>query len=134
MICFEDKPQMVFPISNFNQLSRFWLRYLVVACFLVTILPYGAKHINDSKVTNIGAIIDYNSRTGKEMRTAMGIAVRKFNNGSPNHKLSLKFQDSRRSPLQAARAGIFFLSHFMMYSSVLLTFSHDRSDCTNVAS
>ncbi|KAF9683635.1 hypothetical protein SADUNF_Sadunf04G0034400 [Salix dunnii] len=95
---------MVFPIINFNQLSRFWLRYLVVTCFLVTTLPYGAKHINDSKVTSIGAIIDYNSRTGKEMRTAMGIAVRKFNNGSPNHKLSLKFQDSRRSPLQAARA------------------------------
>ncbi|KAJ6767000.1 IONOTROPIC GLUTAMATE RECEPTOR [Salix purpurea] len=95
---------MAFPIINFNQLSRFWLRYLVVACFLVTILPYGAKHVNDSKVTNIGAIIDYNSRTGKEMRTAMGIAVRRFNNGSPNHKLSLKFQDSRRSPLQAARA------------------------------
>ncbi|KAJ6402149.1 hypothetical protein OIU84_014270 [Salix udensis] len=95
---------MAFPIINFNQLSRFWLRYLVVACFLVTILPYGAKHVNASKVTNIGAIIDYNSRTGKEMRTAMGIAVRRFNNGSPNHKLSLKFQDSRRSPLQAARA------------------------------
>ncbi|KAJ6766997.1 GLUTAMATE RECEPTOR [Salix purpurea] len=95
---------MAFPIINFNQLSRFWLRYLVVACFLVTILPYGAKHNNDRRVTNIGAIIDYNSRTGKEMRTAMGIAVRRFNNGSPNHKLSLKFQDSRRSPLQAARA------------------------------
>ncbi|KAB5560666.1 hypothetical protein DKX38_005623 [Salix brachista] len=104
MICFEDKAQMAFPIFNFNQLSRFWLRYLVVACFLVTILPYGAKHVNDSKVTNIGAIIDYNSRTGKEVRTAMGIAVRKFNSGSPNHKLSLKFQDSRRSPLQAVHA------------------------------
>ncbi|KAJ6364278.1 hypothetical protein OIU76_029260 [Salix suchowensis] len=95
---------MAFPVINFNQLSRFWLRYLVVACFLVTILPHGAKHNNDRRVTNIGAIIDYNSRTGKEMRTAMGIAVRKFNNGSPNHKLSLKFQDSRRSPLQAAHA------------------------------
>ncbi|KAL3596485.1 hypothetical protein D5086_008122 [Populus alba] len=34
----------------------------------------------------------------------MEIAVRKFNNGSPNHKLSLHFQDSRSSPLQAARA------------------------------
>ncbi|KAL3596486.1 hypothetical protein D5086_008123 [Populus alba] len=34
----------------------------------------------------------------------MEIAVQKFNNGSPNHKLSLYFQDSRSSPLQAARA------------------------------
>ncbi|KAL3596487.1 hypothetical protein D5086_008124 [Populus alba] len=34
----------------------------------------------------------------------MEIAVRKFNNGSPNHKLSLYFQDSRSSPLQAALA------------------------------
>ncbi|KAJ6925961.1 hypothetical protein NC651_010414 [Populus alba x Populus x berolinensis] len=104
MICFEDKALMSFPIINFNQLSRLWLLFLVVTSFLVTTLPHGAKDINDSTVTNIGAIIDVNSRTGKEERTAMEIAVRKFNNGSPNHKLSLYFQDSRSSPLQAARA------------------------------
>jgi len=113
MICFEDKALMSFPIINFNQLSRFWLLFLVVTSFLVTTLPHGAKEINDSKVTNIGAIIDVNSRTGKEEKTAMEIAVQKFNNGSPNHKLSLYFQDSRSSPLQAARAGnilLLFLS------------------------
>ncbi|XP_034893800.1 glutamate receptor 2.7 isoform X2 [Populus alba] len=104
MICFEDKALMSFPIINCNRLSRLWLLFLVVTSFLVTTLPHGAEDINDSKVTNIGAIIDVNSRTGKEERTAMEIAVQKFNNGSPNHKLSLYFQDSRSSPLQAARA------------------------------
>ncbi|XP_011027731.1 PREDICTED: glutamate receptor 2.9-like isoform X2 [Populus euphratica] len=104
MICFEDKALMSFPVINFNQLSRLWLLFLVVTSFLVTTLPHGAKDINDSKVTNIGAIIDVNSRTGKEERTAMEIAVQTFNNGSPNHMLFLYFQDSRSSPLQAARA------------------------------
>ena len=121
MICFEDKALMSFPIINVNHLSRFWLLFLVVTSFLVTTLPHGAKDINDSKVTNIGAIIDVNSRTGKEEKTAMEIAVQKFNNGSPNHKLSLYFQDSQNSPLQAARAGnilLVFLCHFMIYSSM----------------
>jgi ionotropic glutamate receptor len=39
-------------------------------------------------VTNIGAIIDGNSRTGQEEKTAMEIAVQNFNNISSNHKLS----------------------------------------------
>ncbi|PNT39670.2 hypothetical protein POPTR_004G052500v4 [Populus trichocarpa] len=104
MMCFKETALMTFPIFTFNKLPKFWLLFLVVTSFLVTTLPHGAKDINDSKVTNIGAIIDVNSRTGKEEKTAMEIAVQKFNNGSPKHKLSLYFQDSRSSPLQAARA------------------------------
>ncbi|KAJ6935634.1 hypothetical protein NC652_010602 [Populus alba x Populus x berolinensis] len=104
MMCFKETALMPFPIFTFNQLPKFWLLLLVATSFLVTTLPHGAKDIHDSKVTNIGAIIDVNSRTGKQEKTAMEIAVQKFNNGSPNHNLSLYFQDSRRSPLQAARA------------------------------
>nr|XP_034893825.1 glutamate receptor 2.7-like [Populus alba] len=104
MMCFKETALMTFPIFTFNKLPKLWLLLLVAASFLVTTLPHGGKDIYDSKVTNIGAIIDINSRTGKEEKTAMEIAVRKFNNGSPNHKLSLYFQDSRSSPLQAALA------------------------------
>ncbi|KAJ6925965.1 glutamate receptor 2.7-like [Populus alba x Populus x berolinensis] len=103
-MCFKETALMTFPIFTFNKLTKFWLLLLVATSFLVTTLPHGGKDIYDSKVTNIGAIIDINSRTGKEEKTAMEIAVRKFNNGSPNHKLSLNFQDSRSSPLQAALA------------------------------
>ncbi|KAF9683638.1 hypothetical protein SADUNF_Sadunf04G0034700 [Salix dunnii] len=98
MMCSKRNAPVPYVIFPFNQLQKLWLLLFVAASFTVTSLPHGAN------VTNIGAIIDNNSRAGKEVRTAMGIAVRKFNNGSPNHKLSLKFQDSRRSPLQAARA------------------------------
>jgi hypothetical protein len=74
MMCFKETALMTFPIFTFNKLPKFWLLFLVVTSFLVTTLPHGAKDINDSKVTNIGAIIDVNSRTGKEERTAMEIA------------------------------------------------------------
>ncbi|KAL3576156.1 hypothetical protein D5086_021439 [Populus alba] len=57
-----------------------------------------------TKVTNIGAIIDGNSRTGKEEKTAMQIAVQNFNNISRNHKLSLHFKHPKGDPLQAAYA------------------------------
>ncbi|KAB5560667.1 hypothetical protein DKX38_005624 [Salix brachista] len=98
MMCSKGNALVPFTIFPLKQLPKLWLLLFVATSFTVTSLPHGAK------VTKIGAIIDDNSRSGKEVRTAMGIAVRKFNIGSPNHKLSLKFQDSRRSPLQAARA------------------------------
>ncbi|PON57403.1 Ionotropic glutamate receptor [Trema orientale] len=44
----------------------------------------------------VGAIIDVNSRIGKEQRAAMEIAAQNFNNNSKNHELSLYFQDSRK--------------------------------------
>ncbi|KAL5774342.1 hypothetical protein ACOSP7_011899 [Xanthoceras sorbifolium] len=56
------------------------------------------------KLINIGAIIDVNSRVGKEEKVAMEIAVQDFNNASQNHKLSLHFQDRERDPLRAASA------------------------------
>ncbi|MFQ6644625.1 hypothetical protein Gotur_019375, partial [Gossypium turneri] len=59
----------------------------------------------DNKVTNIGAIIDVDSRIGKEEKTALEIAVQSFNNNvSNNRKLSLYIQNSRRDPLLAATA------------------------------
>ena len=117
-MCFKETALMTFPIFTFNKLPKFWLLLLVATSFLVTTLPHGGKDIYDSKVTNIGAIIDINSRTGKQEKIAMEIAVEKFNNGSPNHKLYPYFKDSRRSPLQAARAGNNFFCHFMIYSSM----------------
>ncbi|KAJ9690578.1 hypothetical protein PVL29_012963 [Vitis rotundifolia] len=49
--------------------------------------------VDDNNSTIIGAIIDANSRKGKEEITAIKIAVDKFNNNSKNHKLSLIFQN-----------------------------------------
>ncbi|KAE9613557.1 hypothetical protein Lal_00016161 [Lupinus albus] len=55
---------------------------------------YQAKATNaDSKVISIGAIIDINSRIGKEQQVAMDIAAQSYNNTSNSYKLALHFQD-----------------------------------------
>ncbi|KAE9613558.1 hypothetical protein Lal_00016054 [Lupinus albus] len=55
---------------------------------------YQAKATNaDSKVISIGAIIDINSRIGKEQQVAMDIAAQSYNNTSNSYKLALYFQD-----------------------------------------
>lgn len=55
---------------------------------------------------NIGAIIDVDSRLGKEEKVAVEVAVQNFNDSSRNHKLSLHFQGPERDSLQVASAGI----------------------------
>ncbi|KAJ6766996.1 IONOTROPIC GLUTAMATE RECEPTOR [Salix purpurea] len=74
MMCSKGNALVPFTIFPFKQLPKLWLLLFVATSFTVTSLPNGAK------VTKIGAIIDDNSRSGKE--------------------------DSRRSPLQAARAAV----------------------------
>ncbi|KAK8273815.1 hypothetical protein V6Z12_D10G032000 [Gossypium hirsutum] len=59
---------------------------------------------DDHKVTNIGAVIDVTSRTGKEEITAMEIAVQSFNNKLNNHGLSLYVQSHGKDPMLAAAA------------------------------
>ncbi|THG09080.1 hypothetical protein TEA_016784 [Camellia sinensis var. sinensis] len=60
---------------------------------------------NDSKTTNIGAIIDANSRIGKEQKIGLEIAAQNFNSNTSNmQKLVLHFKDPGRDPLQAVYA------------------------------
>ena len=91
-------------ITYVNTGSRPWLIVLgFISCFFI--LSYGDEGADSYKLINIGAIIDVNSRNGKEKKVAMEIAVQDFNNVSQNHKLSLHFQDPERDTLQAASAG-----------------------------
>ncbi|XP_077229580.1 glutamate receptor 2.7-like isoform X2 [Tasmannia lanceolata] len=53
---------------------------------------------------NIGAIIDANSRIGREEKTAMEIAIQDFNNSSSTTRLALHILSSGGNPLQAATA------------------------------
>ncbi|KAG5235035.1 glutamate receptor [Salix suchowensis] len=79
--------------------------FLCVFITFLLILSNGVEAAaSTTKVTNIGAIIDGNSRTGKEEKTAMEIAVQNFNSISRNHKLSLHFKNPQADPLQAAYA------------------------------
>ncbi|KAE8673391.1 Apoptosis inhibitory protein 5 isoform 1 [Hibiscus syriacus] len=91
-------------VSFSNRVYKLWLFIFVfISVFLV--LSYGEETRNDNNVTNIGVIIDADSRIGREEKTALEVSVRSFNNSvSNNHKLSLYIQNSKRDPLLAATA------------------------------
>ncbi|KAL5774348.1 hypothetical protein ACOSP7_011905 [Xanthoceras sorbifolium] len=97
------EPRMSCSIAYVNTGSRPWLIVLAFISFFF-ILSCGDEAGDSYKLTNIGAIIDVNSRVGKEKKVAMQIAVQDFNNAYQNHKLSLHFQDGERDPLRAASA------------------------------
>ncbi|KAJ4976396.1 hypothetical protein NE237_001502 [Protea cynaroides] len=54
---------------------------------------------NDIRTANLGAIINTKSRMGKEVKTAMEIAIQSFNNAH-QYKLALHVRDSSRNPQQ----------------------------------
>lgn len=85
------------PIKSFLIFPLF-STLLLFNCFNVGASFYGT--------TDIGAIIDMNSESGKQQRRAMEIAAQSFNENSKTHNISLHFRDSgSRSPLQGASSG-----------------------------
>jgi ionotropic glutamate receptor len=93
------------PLIPVNKVLKPCFLLSVLITFLLILCNGVEAAASMNKVTNIGAIIDGNSRTGKEEKTAMEIAVQNFNNISRNHKLSLHFKHLKGDPLQAAYAG-----------------------------
>ncbi|KAK7252107.1 hypothetical protein RIF29_35831 [Crotalaria pallida] len=55
----------------------------------------------ENKVISIGAIIDVNSRTGKEQQVAMDIAAQSYKYSSKTYKLALYYQDLSNDPFKA---------------------------------
>ncbi|PPR82741.1 hypothetical protein GOBAR_AA37971 [Gossypium barbadense] len=101
--CYHAKAQNPRPRCIFfaSRVLKLWLFFFVFICLLV--LSNGEETTNANKLIKIGAIIDINSRTGREEKTALDVAAQSFNNNdSNNHKLSLHIQDSGRNPLLAA--------------------------------
>ncbi|KAM1485101.1 hypothetical protein TB1_036035 [Malus domestica] len=90
--------------TSANRVQRLWLLFPMVIIYLLIILPYGVEADSSTNVTNVGAIINFSSRIGKEQKTAMEIAAESFNNLSKTHKLILHFRDSGRDPFLAASA------------------------------
>lgn len=96
--CCDVKPQQ-------PRVLKLWIfLYVFISLFLV--FSYGEHTTN----VNIGAIIDADSRIGREEKTAMEIAVQVFNDNNidSNHQnlsFHLHIQDSGRDPLLAATAG-----------------------------
>ncbi|MED6183649.1 hypothetical protein PIB30_039680 [Stylosanthes scabra] len=73
--------------------------------FIFFLLQVEATTDGDSKVISVGAIIDVNSRIGKEQLVALDIAAQSFNNTSKTYKLALLFQNPNNDPLKATSIG-----------------------------
>lgn len=77
-----------FPLTIPIILPRSWiLLFLLVSSVL-------NRSYGDKKVIPIGAILDVNTRMGKEQQVAMEIAVQNYNNTSKTHNLALYFRNS----------------------------------------
>ncbi|TKY59185.1 Glutamate receptor 2.7 [Spatholobus suberectus] len=91
---------MNFPSTIPLALPRIRLSHLFISFVLINC--YQAEVTNgDNKVISIGAIIDVNSRIGKEQRVAMDLAAQSYNNTSKAYKLALHFQEPTKDPFRA---------------------------------
>ena len=101
--------RMAFPFITGKTVIKFCLFFLILISFLLSPSHGGEAANTTNEVTNIGAIIDVGSRSGKEEKIAMEIAAENFNNHhSKNHKLSLYLKDPGKGPLQVVSAGQLF--------------------------
>jgi len=96
---------------------------LLLLPLIISFLLFQCLANSSQTTTSVGVIIDVNSETGKQQRTAMQIAAQSFNNYSNNHNIILFFRDSGRNPLQAASAGEYFClskkHHFFSVKNLL---------------
>lgn len=88
---------------------KYWFLFPLLTTCLIICLTEGVEVENEKHVTNVGAIIDVNSRIGKEQKAAMDIAAESFNKQSNTHELILHFRDSGREPFLAATSGMYKL-------------------------
>ncbi|KAL6133838.1 hypothetical protein ACLB2K_066071 [Fragaria x ananassa] len=96
---------MAFHCTNtFNKVERLW-HLLLLLIIIIIIFSDGAEIVDENNitVTNVGVIVNMNTRIGKEQETAMDVAAENFNNNSKNHSIVLHFRHSG-DPLTAASA------------------------------
>ncbi|KAK7302887.1 hypothetical protein RJT34_13784 [Clitoria ternatea] len=88
---------MHFLSTTSQALAMIWL----LSFLLISLVLTNGYLDADNKVISIGAIIDANSRIGKEQQVAMDIAARSYNSTSKTYKLALHFWNSTKDPLRA---------------------------------
>ncbi|KAL6204782.1 hypothetical protein ACLB2K_022049 [Fragaria x ananassa] len=92
------------PSANFYKVKTIYWLLSSLLLYLFIILSNGVAAQNGISVTNVGAIIDLNSRIGREQKAAMEIAAESFNNKSNTHELLIHFRDSEGNPFLAGSA------------------------------
>ncbi|KAK7332001.1 hypothetical protein VNO80_28747 [Phaseolus coccineus] len=89
-------------LSTNPQAQTMTLHFFYLLISLVLINGYQDEATNvHNQVISVGAIIDVNSRIGKEQKVAMDIAARSYNSTSKTNKLALYFRNSTKDPIRA---------------------------------
>ncbi|BAT74446.1 hypothetical protein LR48_Vigan01g113100 [Vigna angularis] len=89
---------MNFPSKNSLALPSIWLSYFLLLSFVLITCCQVEATDGDSKVISVGAVIDVNSRIGKEQLVAMELAAQSYNTTSNTYKLLLQFQLPTKDP------------------------------------
>ncbi|KAL6203074.1 hypothetical protein ACLB2K_026778 [Fragaria x ananassa] len=90
--------------STAKTVQRLGILFPLLIIYLLFNLSYAVEAQDEKSITNVGAIIDVDSRIGKQQKAAMEIAAENFNNQSKTDELILHFRDSGRDPFLAAYA------------------------------
>jgi len=86
-------------------LPTIWLSYLFLLSFVLITCCQVEATDGDSEVISVGAIIDDNSRIGKEQLVAMELAAQTYNTTSNTYKLLLHFQQPTKDPFRPTSLG-----------------------------
>ncbi|CAK9148187.1 unnamed protein product [Ilex paraguariensis] len=94
---------MAFPLMSVYTASKPTI-FFPTALISFLLLYNGIFASAQIETTSIGAIIDHNTRIGKEVHAAIKVAAQNFNSSSVYHRVSLHFRNPGGNPLQAAYA------------------------------
>ncbi|KAI8567927.1 hypothetical protein RHMOL_Rhmol02G0159100 [Rhododendron molle] len=127
-----SKPRILSQFSTTNGTSKSTTFSFPLLFSFLLVLSHGSFTTAETVTVNIGAVIDVDSRIGKEQKVAMEIAVENFNNTSTQHKLSLHFQAPGRDPLQAAYAAEELIKEKQVQALLAATTWHQSALLANV--
>lgn len=94
------------------------LIFILKTCIIISLLTLKAAA---KETIEIGAIVDFNSRIGKEQKTAIAIAVENYNHDSRNHKLMyVHFRNTSKDAIQDLFTGLIldFLNIYQLVVSI----------------
>lgn len=105
--------------TTYTRIMTTFSQFMLVFIFLLINFTSAQDHRNSDissseVVVNVGAIINADSRVGKEEIIAMEIALQDFNNNK--YSLMLFSRNSGGDPLQASATGTLFFCFFLHFS------------------
>lgn len=111
--------------SDFHIFSLFFIVLLLISSNGIPPTNanyYDALKEHRHKEFSLGAIVDYNSRAGKEEKVAIKMAMEDFFGHILSYRPTLHVMNSRGDPVQAASSGESFSIFYLRSDSLFKTF------------